>query len=115
PDGVWIPAVEPQLIGVSEPTARAWVERGLRPHPLQTWLEPISLPNGGHQGLAKTYVLATRPVIPQMGYSQHADLAKKGGEWTCRQIPAAHDMMITEPEKTAALLLEAARGAPPGG
>lgn len=110
PDGVWIPPIAPELVGVSEPESRAWLARRLKPHPVQTWLEPIALPNGGHLGLPKTYVLATEPLTPQMGYSQHADEASKGGEWTCRQISTGHDMMITKPGETAALLLEAARG-----
>lgn len=108
PDGVWLPPPAPEMMGVTRPADAEWLRRRLTPHPLRTWLEPVALPNGGHAGLPKTYVLATRPLNTMMGYPAQGEVAKRGGEWTYREIATGHDMMVTEPERTAELLLEAA-------
>ncbi|MBW8812663.1 MAG: alpha/beta hydrolase [Caulobacterales bacterium] len=109
PDGAWLPVVGPEMVGVTNPDDGAWVTRRSTPHPLRTWLDPVKFANGGHAGLPKTYVLATDPVTPFMGYAAHGEIAKGGGEWTYREIPTGHSMMVTDPARTAELLLEAAR------
>jgi len=43
-----------------------------------------------------------------MGYLIHAERAKAGGEWSCAEIATGHDIMVTEPEQLAAVLLSAA-------
>lgn len=108
-DGVWLPPPSPSVVGVADPSDVAWLERRLTPHPLQTWLDPMPLPNAGHAGIEKTYVLATKPLTSVMGYPLHAEIAKQGGEWTLREIECGHDMMVVEPEKTANLIIEAAQ------
>ena len=107
-DGAWLPPPEPGLVGVTAAEDVAWLKRRLTRHPLRTWLDPVSLRNGGHAGIPKTYVLATEPPSILMGYPAQAEAARKaGGEWTCREIACGHDMMVLEPERTASLILEA--------
>jgi pimeloyl-ACP methyl ester carboxylesterase len=108
PDGVWLPAPPPQMVGVTKPEDVAWLAGKLTPHPLSTWLEPVHLRNGGHQDIKKTFVVATSAPTVMMGYPIHAERAKAGGEWSCVEMATGHDMMVTEPEKLAAVLLSAA-------
>jgi len=108
PDGIWLPAMEPEAYGVTATDDAAWVRRRVTPHPLGTWLEPVRFSNGGHAGIGKTYVLATKPLTTMMGYPAHGEVAKGGGEWTYREIATGHSMMATEPARTAELLIEAA-------
>lgn len=108
PDGNWLPPVPPGMVGVSDPDDVAWLQRRLRPHPLRTWLEPVALPHGGHSGLPKTYVMAANPPTTAMGFPRMAEIARGGGEWTCREIDCGHDMMVAAPEQTAAFIAEAA-------
>jgi pimeloyl-ACP methyl ester carboxylesterase len=108
PDGAWMPPPPPESVGVTQPADAEWLRRRLTPHPLRTWLEPVALPNGGHAGVPKTYVLATQPPTTIMGYPAQGEVAKRGGEWTYREIATGHQMMVTEPARTAQLLLEAA-------
>jgi pimeloyl-ACP methyl ester carboxylesterase len=108
PDGVWMPPLGPESVGVTEPADAEWLRRRLTPHPLGTWLQPVALRNGGHAGIPKTYVLATKPLTTVMGYPAHGEVAKRGGEWTYREIATGHQMMVTDPARTAQLLLEAA-------
>lgn len=108
PDGVWLPPVPPEAVGVRGAEDGAWLKRRLTPHPLRTWLDPLPLPNGGPEGLPKTYVLATQPPTTLMGYPVHGELASQDPAWRYREIACGHDMMVVEPARTAALILEAA-------
>jgi pimeloyl-ACP methyl ester carboxylesterase len=108
-DGAWLPPPSPDVVGVADPEDAAWLARRLGPHPLSTWLEPLRLANGGHAGIPKTYVLATKPMTSVMGYPLHADIAGRGGEWSLRKIECGHDMMVVEAGRTAELIVEAAR------
>lgn len=110
PDGVWIPAMPPEVVGVDPANTELadWLRRRLTPHPVQSWLEPVRFVNGGTGGIAKTYIVCTEPPTALMGYTLHADEARKGGDWTCREIACGHDTMVLKPEETARLILEAA-------
>jgi pimeloyl-ACP methyl ester carboxylesterase len=108
PDGTWLAPLPPATMGVSDPDDVQWLQRRLRPHPLRTWLDPVALPHGGHVGIRKTYVVATNPPTTAMGYPRVAEVARGGGEWTCREIACGHAMMVVDPEQTAALVAEAA-------
>jgi len=112
-DGIWVPAMAPEIVGVTAPNDADWLRRRLTSHPLGTWLDPVRFTNGGHGGIGKTYVLATKPLTAVMGYPLHGEVAKRGGEWTYREIATGHSMMITEPAQTAELLIEAAASALP--
>lgn len=107
PDGQWLPPVPAEALGVTDPAQKAWLERRSTPHPLRSWLEPVRLPNGGHAGLPKTYVLATQPMTERMGYPLHAEVAKRGGEWSCREVACGHQVAALRPAETARILLEA--------
>lgn len=108
PDGVWLPPVGPEMLGVTVAEDADWLRRRLTPHPLVTWLTPVHYNNGGQAGIKKTYVLATKPLTTLMGYPVQGEVAKRGGEWTYREIATGHSMMVTEPAQTAELLIEAA-------
>ncbi|MBX3505391.1 MAG: alpha/beta hydrolase [Parvibaculum sp.] len=110
PDGEWIPAMPPEVVGVDPANTEMadWLRRRLTPHPVRSWLEPVRFVNGGTEGIAKTYVVCTAPPTALMGYTLHAEEARKGGDWTCREIACGHDTMILKPEETARLILEAA-------
>ena len=41
PDGAWLPAPPPQMVGVLNPDDQRWLQRRLTPQPLSTWLEPV--------------------------------------------------------------------------
>lgn len=108
PDGIWLLPPPLASVGVTRPETVAAVTPRLVPHPLATWLEPVNLPNGGAAGVQKTYVLATDPPTEIMGYPRHGDVARRGQDWTLREIRTGHAMMLAAPERTAELLLESA-------
>lgn len=113
PDGVWMAPLPPSVLGVPEANleATAWLNRRLTAHPLPSWTEPIRLARGGSTGLARTYVLCTAPILAQASFAAHAARIRAGAAgpgWTYRELATGHDAMVTDPQGTAALLLEAA-------
>lgn len=108
PDGAWLPPMPPSVLGVEAPALADWFSRRSTPHPVRTWLDPVRFQNGGHAGIPKTYVLATDPPTELMGYPLHGEVAKRGGEWTYREVACGHQVPALRPEDTVRLLLEAA-------
>lgn len=109
PDGAWMAVFPPEVLGI--PPAHpgyAWVQRRLTPHPLPSWTEPLTLANGGSEGLRRMYVLCTDPVLPNSAFPWHAARVKADPGWLYREIATGHDAMVTAPAETAALLREAA-------
>jgi pimeloyl-ACP methyl ester carboxylesterase len=104
-DGIWLPP--PPLVGITDPTEKATIAPRLVRHPLETWLEPIRLTNCDG-GVPKTYVVATSPPTGIMGYPRFAEAARQRDGWTVREIHTGHAMMLTAPDATTDLLLEAA-------
>lgn len=84
-----------------------WVDRLVTPHPVNSQIQPIRLENGGSVDLPRTYVVCTgsASVTPFMITAKK--LSKNAG-WRFRELAAGHDVMVTLPEETAALLMEAA-------
>lgn len=84
-----------------------WVKRRITTHPVRAQTSPMELRNGGSDGLPRTYILCTgRP--DRTAFMVLAEQFKVEPGWTCRELPTGHDAMVTMPEETAALLMEAA-------
>jgi hypothetical protein len=105
PDGMWLPPVAAEAVGISNQNDVSWLQRRLTPHPLRTWLDRVRLTNSLEE-IPKTYVLATHPLTTAMGYPEQAQMRRGMAGWTVREISCGHDMMLIEPARTAALLLE---------
>ncbi|WP_194955148.1 alpha/beta fold hydrolase [Sphingopyxis solisilvae] len=109
-DGVWIAPPPAAMVGVVKSEDVEWLEPRLRPHPLATWLEPVKIDAAVLQSLPKTYVLATDPASPMMGYPAHAARLSGSAGWTCVEIASGHDMMVTAARETADILVASAAG-----
>ncbi len=81
----------------------AWMRRRLTPQLTGTWLQKISLPNGGSDGLPRTFVFCSDR--PALSASQQArvDMVKNDPTWSYAELPTGHDSMITMPVETAQL------------
>ena len=110
PDGLAMGAFDDlTILGVpaDHPNA-AWVRRRLTPHPFRTFTDPIRLSNGGSDGLPRTYVLCTGPVMRGASFQAHARRVKAGPTWRYAELATGHDAMITAPGAVTDLLLRAA-------
>ena len=89
------------------PEPYRWVERRITPHPVRTQIEPIRLRNGGSDGLPRTYILCTGSE-GRTPFEVLAGRIRNDPSWRYRELATGHDAMVTMPEETAALLIEAA-------
>lgn len=109
PDGIGMAPFPPSLLGIPEDHPRYdWVAAKLTAHPLKTWLDPISLANGGAEGLPGTYVLCTSPMLAQTQFAWIAEQRRNAENWRTIELATGHDAMITDPAGTAQIVTEAA-------
>jgi pimeloyl-ACP methyl ester carboxylesterase len=103
-NGVALPPPPPNAFAVAEPSDAAWLERRLRPMPLQTYLGKIRLKNHGSTGLRRTYIGAIKPQYAPLAATH--DRIKADKSWSFTTIETGHDMMVTAPSELAALLMQ---------
>ena len=105
PDGISMMTLPPEAFGVASDHPRYdWVKANLTPHPLKTWLDPISLAN--EVNVPRVFIHATDPVIQQSTIPLFASEAKTSPEWSYFEIATGHDVMVTEPDKLSKILLD---------
>ena len=104
--GVPMPEIlEPPRGSVDEETRRRYVER-LRPHPLDSFAEPVHLTGAGAH-LPRAFVRCTREALPGDPIAASAARARAEG-WAYRELAAPHDPQLVDPDGTAAVLHELA-------
>ena len=79
----------------------AWFVSKLRPHPMKTFFEPLSLK--GPPPRRRTFIAST---VDPLGINDAAlEMAKASPEWGYHEIATKHDAMLTAPHELAALLM----------
>ncbi|MBN1966509.1 MAG: alpha/beta fold hydrolase [Anaerolineae bacterium] len=86
----------------------AWLTARMTPHPMRTWLTPVSLKNPAAKALPHTYIMcvgkgAARSLADAAVMRQR--LEPQG--WGFAVLDTGHDAMISQPDELAALLLGA--------
>ncbi len=105
PDGIGMAAFPPDILGIpKEHPDYNWVAEKLTPHPLKTWLDPISLENGGSQGLKRSYIHCTAPTLPNSSFPYHAEQVRADPSWAYHALATGHDAMVTAPDAIVAIL-----------
>ncbi|MCB2106564.1 MAG: alpha/beta hydrolase [Rhodobacteraceae bacterium] len=97
-------------LGFPDPTTETaqWLQRHLVEHLAQVWVQPISLPNGGTDGVPRTYVQCADPAkMSPVGQAKVAGV-KNDPTWRYIEKVGPHNVMMTDPEWTANLIREAA-------
>jgi pimeloyl-ACP methyl ester carboxylesterase len=110
-DGEWMTPLPALAFGIpAEQTDRiAWLGRRLTAHPLTTWTDVLTLANGGSDGLARTYIFCTKPVLAQTSLATQAARIRAGGAgagWLVIELQAGHDAMVSAPDGVASLLMQ---------
>jgi pimeloyl-ACP methyl ester carboxylesterase len=103
---VLLPAPDAGLLyGVTDPDDLAWMAERLTPHPWTCFEQPLRLTNeDALWALPQSHIVCTS-TLPTRD-PELMDAARAAGRlW---DIDTGHDLMITEPEATAAALLEIA-------
>jgi pimeloyl-ACP methyl ester carboxylesterase len=89
------------VFGVSEEDA-VWAEPRLTPHPVQTYLQPLTVGPGLEWIPEKQYISCTSPSLAVIDMSRQR-IAEAG--WPTTELACGHDAMIAAPEALADVLL----------
>ena len=103
--GVALPAPPPSAFAVTEPADVAWLQRRLRPMPLQTYVGTFTFKNSGSNGLKRTYIASTKPPYALLAATR--DRIRGDHTWSFTTIEAGHNSMVTAPDELASLLMVA--------
>lgn len=106
--GLFIPAPDASVFGVTDPHDLAWVARRLRPHPYGCYVSSQALPNlargRGLAALPRTYIDCTTPFYSDFNGLKQRLKADPG--WRYIELATGHDAMVSAPRELAALLME---------
>jgi len=95
----------PGAFAVAEPSDVAWVQRRLRPMPVQTYIGRITFKNGGSNGMKRTYIASNKPQYTSLVPTY--ERIKSDKSWSVFTIEAGHDSMVIAPQELALLLRQA--------
>lgn len=101
--GVALPAPPPGAFAVAEPSQVAWLQRRLRPMPVQTYLGTFTFKNDGSNGLKRTYIASMKPRYALLVPTQ--ERIRGDRTWSFATLEAGHDSMVTAPDELAGLLM----------
>jgi len=103
-NGVALPAPPPSAFAVTDPSEAAWLQRRLRPMPLQTYIGTFTFKHSGSIGMARTYIAGSKP--PYAFLASTYERIKDDKSWSFTTIEAGHDSMVIAPGELASLLME---------
>ena len=101
--GVALPPPPPSAFAVTKPSDVAWLQRHLRPMPVQTYIGTFTFKSSGSNGLKRTYIAAIKPPYATL-VSTHNRI-RGDHTWSFTTIEAGHDSMVTAPDELASLLM----------
>ena len=91
---------------ISDPNDVAWLRARLTPHPFKTWQEPLTFSAAKIAQIPRTFIFCTEPRGKTLGVGVRRVLEQPG--WRYRELPTAHDAMVTLPAGLTDLFLEVA-------
>ena len=104
---VLLPGPEAGLLyGVTDPSDLAWMAERLTPHPWKCFEQPLSLHHEDELWAIPQFHIVCTSTLATRDAAQMGRARAKGRLW---DIDTGHDLMITEPERTAEALAQVAR------
>ena len=94
-----------KLYGVTDPADLAWMAERLSPHPWRCFEQPLMLENEDALWAIPQFHIVCTSTLATRDADQMARAQADGRLW---DIDTGHDLMITEPERTAGALLQVA-------
>lgn len=101
--GVALPPPPPSAFAVTKPSDVAWLERRLRPMPVQTYIGTFTFKNSGSNGLKRTYIASIKPHYALLVATRNR--VKGDPTWSFTTLEAGHNSMVTAPDELASLLM----------
>jgi pimeloyl-ACP methyl ester carboxylesterase len=103
-----VPPQPDSLYGVTDPHAVAWMAARLAGHPWSCFEQPLRLRNPGALEAIPQYHIVCTSTIPSREARTPELIARARAEHRFWDVDTGHDLMITEPETVAELLLRVA-------
>jgi pimeloyl-ACP methyl ester carboxylesterase len=103
--GVALPPPPPSVFAVTKPSDVAWLQRHLRPMPVQTYTGNFTFKSSGSNGLKRTYIASIKPLHNTLISTHNRIMGDH--TWSFLTIKAGHDSMVTAPEELVSLLIVA--------
>jgi pimeloyl-ACP methyl ester carboxylesterase len=108
-DGVelvsWPETLNPEFFGVTDPLDVAWMAQRLQFHPWKCYTQKLHLDNEAEVRRIPRTDIDCSPRVRQFDARRVAERLKADRAW---EIDTGHDLMVTEPEKLAEMLLRLA-------
>jgi hypothetical protein len=98
-DGRWIPAPPPTAFGIVDTDNATWLAARMLPQPLRTFTEPTRL-SGVVDRIPGTAIYCRPQTYPFDRFGEAVG-------YRTRALDGPHDVMLTDPEPLARMLLEA--------
>jgi pimeloyl-ACP methyl ester carboxylesterase len=94
----------PSVFGISDAEdAAAWVARRLKPHPIKSYEDRLTLKRPLGAGRPTTYIACTNPSY--QGIAPTRQWVRGQRDWTYRELETGHDAMILAPDALAQMLM----------
>lgn len=109
-DGVTMAVFPTTVLGIpdTDTVSTQWVSKHLTPHPLKTWLDQLTLKNGGSTGMPRSYIHCNGPAMESASFPAiYAELSALS-DWDTYTLATGHDAMVTAPKELATLLMQIA-------
>jgi pimeloyl-ACP methyl ester carboxylesterase len=103
-DGISVPPPSATHFGVDDPALATWLEARLTPQPLSVDRSALVLKRPIGAGRPVTYVRCVGPTFA--GTEQSAAFAREQAGWRYVEVNAGHNVIVTDPELTAGLILD---------
>ncbi len=105
-DGWRLPPLPLEVLGITEERDKLWISPKLTDQPFKTFSQPVRLEvDPAASRIPRAFIYCNDPAIGP--YDRFAEKARREG-WRYREIATGHFPMVTEPRRTAELLLELA-------
>jgi pimeloyl-ACP methyl ester carboxylesterase len=102
------PPIPSSMLGISDSKMSEWVQERLTPHPHSTYEDPPPIPDDPAKSasIPSTYIHCS--LGPLSSWMEPFAARSRKFKWDVYAVEAGHDVMITDPNKLAEILLQIA-------
>lgn len=100
------PPIASSMLGITDPKMSKWVQERLSPHPYSTYEDPPASSTPESASIPRTYIHCT--LGPLSSWMEPFAARARKLKWNVHAMAWNHDVMITQPNELAELLLRIA-------
>jgi pimeloyl-ACP methyl ester carboxylesterase len=98
-----MPPPLPSVFGINDAKDAAWVASRLKPHPIKSYEDTLTLKRPLGAGRPTTYIACTNPTYQAIAHARQ--WVKAQPDWIYRELETGHDAMILAPDALAEMLM----------